>query len=99
LRRATNSVTWRSSAADPLPTSILESKVFRAMIAICNVRDGGYVIMGIEEGGNHELKPIGVSDHDAASWNHDDVADKVNRHADPYVSCDIYRRVWRNTPY
>ena len=56
-------------------------KVIRAVISMANIRDGGKVIIGIDEG--DDLILTGVCNEDLSSWNHDDFADSLSEYAEP----------------
>jgi hypothetical protein len=66
----------------------LLAKVIRAVLSMANRRNGGIVIVGIEEK-NGELTPVGISDADLRTWNYDDFADSVAKYADPGVTFDL----------
>ena len=63
-------------------------KVIRAMIAMANRRDGGIVILGVEEI-NKELKLKGMSSEELKSLNYDDFSTIVNTYADPSIEFNI----------
>ena len=67
----------------------LLAKVIRAAISMANRRDGGRVIIGVEEGDNNSLILNGVSQDDLPSWNHDDLADSIAEYADPSVNFEV----------
>src|SRR4051794_2988975 len=64
------------------------AKVVRGVLGMANRRDGGYVIVGVEEiEGN--LTPKGLSHTQIESWrSYDDVAASINERASPSVSLD-----------
>lgn len=64
-------------------------RVIRAVISMANRRDGGKVIIGVDEGDNSELLQTGVTDEDLKTWNYDDFADSVAEYTDPSVNFDI----------
>lgn len=66
--------------------------VARAAMALANQRDGGYVLIGVE---NDDVTGAdsGLSDDLIAEWlDYDQVTDKLNRWADPPVRIDLARR-------
>ena len=68
----------------------LFAKVVRAMLSMANRRNGGAVIIGIDEDVNGRLLPTGLLESDLVTWNiYDDLADAVARYADPYVKFDL----------
>jgi predicted HTH transcriptional regulator len=63
------------------------AKVVRAILGMANRRDGGLVIVGVEE--STRLEPVGLSDEQADSWmHHDDLLASVNDYASPSVRFD-----------
>jgi len=64
-------------------------KVIRAIISMANRRNGGRVLIGVEEGENGNLIPSGVTDDDLQSWNYDNLADSIAEYADPSASFEI----------
>lgn len=66
----------------------LRAKVVRAMLGMTNRRDGGLVVIGVEDAGG-KLKPVGLSVNDLSTWKYDDVADAVGVYADPSVSFEL----------
>ncbi len=60
------------------------ARVVRAILGMANRRDGGRVILGVEE--STKLDPVGLSDEQAESWlNYDDLSASVNEYASPCV--------------
>jgi hypothetical protein len=67
----------------------LFAKVTRAALSMGNLRDGGHVIIGIEDGDPAAMLP-GLEPDDLASWlAYDDVARKLAVYADPPLRFDI----------
>lgn len=71
----------------PRSNKHLLALIARAAMGMANRRDGGLVVIGVDDtpGG---LVPVGLSDVELATWNHDDVAAGVNAYADPAVVFD-----------
>jgi predicted HTH transcriptional regulator len=60
------------------------ARVVRAILGMANRRDGGLVILGVEE--STKLDPVGLTDEQAESWlNYDDLSASVNEYASPCV--------------
>ena len=61
----------------PRTSSEVFARVVRAALALANSKDGGWIILGIEE---RDKKPqlIGLQAADLASWNYDDVSAALN---------------------
>src|SRR5687768_12991204 len=65
-------------------------RVVRAALAMSNRRDGGYVIIGIEEQANG-FKATGFDAEALKTWNHDDIGAALAPYADPYISFTTHR--------
>lgn len=63
----------------------VKAKIVKAILAMSNIRDGGYLILGFKENGDSYL-PEGVSENDINSYNYDDIRSYVARYADPYAT-------------
>ena len=66
----------------PVSNGRLAAQVVKAILGMSNRRDGGKVIIGVEDN-QGALNPVGLSESDLAGWNYDAVADQVARYADP----------------
>lgn len=65
------------------------AKVVKAVLAMANRRDGGKVIVGVDEvddGSMVSLKPTGLTLDQLQTWGHDDVVENVAKFADPFVT-------------
>ena len=62
----------------------LVAQVVKAVLGMANRRDGGSVIVGVQDD-EGSLTPVGVSANDLRSWTYDAVADQIARYADPAV--------------
>ena len=68
----------------------LFAKVIRATLSMANHRNGGLVVIGVEEGADGILIPTGLSEADLATWSvYDDLADAISRYADPHVNFEL----------
>ena len=52
---------------------------------MANRRDGGTVIIGVEDNGG-VLGPVGLNENDLITWRYDDIADGIASYVDPSVS-------------
>ncbi len=55
---------------------------------MANLRDGGRIIIGVDEQGG-VLNPAGLSADDLATWRYDDVAAGLGAYADPALDFDL----------
>jgi len=72
----------------PLSDKHLVARVTRAVLAMTNTRDGGKVVIGVEEAAGVPTG-TGLSASDLASWKFDDVAAKLAAYAEPYVNLEM----------
>jgi predicted HTH transcriptional regulator len=82
----------------PVRDGRLVAQVVKAVLGMANRRDGGRVIIGVEDDGN-AFSPIGISDDDLSTWTYDAVSDQVARYADPGVSFEIETRQYNGNRY
>jgi predicted HTH transcriptional regulator len=74
------------------------AKVTRAMRGMANRRDGGLVILGVDE--STKSDPVGLSDEQAQSWlNYDDVSAAVNEYASPCIRFETELHVFWNKKF
>ena len=62
------------------------AKVALAMLGMSNRRDGGIIIIGVSEDKLGRPIPEGLSKEEVASWTYDDLADAIDKYADPSLS-------------
>ena len=67
----------------------LLAKVVRVVLSMANRRNGGLVIIGVEEDSNGTPIPSGISEEELETWNYDNFSDSLARYADPSVSFDL----------
>ena len=96
LGHETRGVEFKSPG--PLSDRRLAAQVVRAVLGMANRRDGGWVIIGVEDNDNI-LNPVGLSETDLASWQYDLIADQIARYADPGVSFDPEIREYNGNRY
>lgn len=60
----------------------LAAQVVKAVLGMANRRDGGVVIIGVEES-EGRLKPVGLTDEQLVTWDYDKVAERIAQYADP----------------
>ena len=67
---------------------IFVAQVVKAMLGMANRRDGGTIVVGVEDKSG-TLNPVGVNDGDLKTWVYDRLADQIANYADPSMSFDI----------
>jgi Putative DNA-binding domain len=79
----------------PRGDDYLRAKVARAVMGMTNRRDGGVVIIGVEERGG-VLNPVGLSQNDVGSWrNNDHVSTALANYMSPPPSFHLSIREFR----
>lgn len=82
--------------ADTLKSKSYVAMVARAAMALANSRDGGHILLGIDEK-DPSGPSSGVTAPQLAEWlNHDDVMAKLNTYADPPLSLHSEARLLRS---
>jgi predicted HTH transcriptional regulator len=78
----------------------LFAKVIRALLSMANRRNGGMVIIGVDEDVDGKLAPTGLAEDDLETWNkYDDLADAIARYADPNINFDLELLEYENHKY
>jgi predicted HTH transcriptional regulator len=72
------------------------AKVIRAVIGMANRRDGGVVILGVED---DPLDPVGREEDQADTWTYDALATAVNEYASPSVSFDFEKKPYQGRKF
>jgi predicted HTH transcriptional regulator len=72
------------------------AKVIRAVIGMANRRDGGVVIIGVDD---ETLEPVGLEEEQADTWGYDVLATAVNEYASPSVSFDFERKLYEGRTF
>lgn len=67
----------------------LLAKVVRAMLGMTNSRDGGKIVLGVDQKADGTPVPLGLTDKQLATWNFDDLSDSVSEYADPGIEFDV----------
>lgn len=67
------------------------ARVARSVLGMANRRDGGRVIIGVEDKSG-VLQAVGLDASDLKTWKYDDIADSLAGYADPNVSFDLETR-------
>ena len=75
----------RTISWDDIETKV---KVTQAAMAMANISDGGYIVIGVTKKGDIYI-PDGMQKDNLDSFNQDDVMTWVNEYADPYVELTV----------
>jgi len=74
-----SSVSWNDAKT--------KAKITKCILAMSNIRDGGYLIIGDED---KTFNPIGMTNEDFDSFNQDDLNSHIANFADPFVDITVY---------
>ena len=80
-RELKRSMDWNSAET--------KRKLTKSILAMSNLRDGGFIIIGVSEHNRGEFSADGMTDEDKRSFSADDMDDYVHNFADPYVEFDL----------
>jgi predicted HTH transcriptional regulator len=72
------------------PWDQLKQGIPKDILAMSNLRDGGIIVVGIEEG-NKEWNCTGMTDEQLNTYNADNMIDHVNKYASPPVTFDVVK--------
>nr|MDO8099996.1 ATP-binding protein [Candidatus Njordarchaeota archaeon] len=70
-------------------SDLTKAKITKAAISMTNIRDGGRIIIGVEERPKGVFNNIGVTQEVASTYNLDDISGFINGYADPYVGVHL----------
>jgi hypothetical protein len=68
-----------------------KSKVVKSSMAMANLRDGGFIVFGIERQTDDSYIPVGMRPEDYNSFKQDEVSMEVNNYADPFVELTVQK--------
>ncbi len=60
------------------------------ILAMSNIQDGGYIIIGVKELQNNSFEREGVNEIQKNSYKIDDMRDSMTKYADPHVNFNVY---------
>jgi predicted HTH transcriptional regulator len=83
----------------PWIESEFKAKIVKSVLAFTNVRDGGWIIIGVEQQSDGTFKPVGVQPDHLAAYNGDDIASHVAEFADPYAKIPLCKIDLDSTSY
>lgn len=61
------------------------AKVAKTILAMSNLRDGGHIVIGVEQTSDTQFTPTDMSDDHFETFSYDILADFVRNYADPYA--------------
>lgn len=96
LNHELNGVEFKSPG--PVSNRRLVAQVIRAILGMSNRRDGGTIIIGVEDN-QSVLNPVGLTPSDLGGWTYDALADRAANYADPSVSFTLERHEYAGNSY
>jgi predicted HTH transcriptional regulator len=88
--RETSSVEYKS----PVPWSIIDLKVAKTAMAMSNLQDGGFIVIGVAEPTQGVFDPVGLTPSDLATFTQDGIQARVNDYARPNLSLAVHVQEW-----
>ncbi len=76
----------------------LIAQVIKAILGMCNRRDGGTVIIGVADD-QGVLNQVGLTESEVSEWSYDSLADQIARYADPSASFRLDVKEYDGNPY
>jgi predicted HTH transcriptional regulator len=73
----------------PVSWQTAQLKIIKTVLAMSNLQDGGYIVIGVAQGDDGVLRPGGLSQADLESYREDDINDQIRRYADPPFSVQL----------
>lgn len=75
----------------PWEDTEFKAKIAKSILAFSNVRDGGRLIIGVNQLNDDSFDFLGMDNADLQSWSYDDVSSFVSKYADPFVDFTLER--------
>lgn len=64
-------------------------RIARAMIAMANLRDGGYIIVGMEQKDDGSFDKVGVTENTYDTYKLDDMKNYLKSHVEPMIKVEL----------
>jgi len=68
-----------------------KANIAKSILAFSNVRDGGRIVVGVEQKDDGGFNPVGMTEEHLVTWNYDNIASYVSEFADPFVEFSLER--------
>jgi predicted HTH transcriptional regulator len=78
---------------------LTKAKITKTILAMSNIRDGGWIVIGVNQLPNGTFERVGLTEEESNTFNHDDIAPFINGYADPYVKLHVYQVSCENKRY
>ena len=70
----------------------IKAKITKTILAMSNLRDGGVIVIGVEQNGEI-FTPVGLDSESISSFKQDDISVHVNNYADPFVEIKVSYKI------
>lgn len=77
----------------------IRAKITKSIMAMSNLRDGGWIVVGKEEQPDRSFSPVGMSQADFDSFDPDEVQAFVYARAEPPVDFDVRKIVYNGKKF
>ncbi len=67
----------------------LKIKIIKTIMALANIRNGGYIVIGMKELDNGLYEEQGISSENLMTFDRDTIAENVNNYAEPSVNINL----------
>ena len=64
--------------------------LIKDILAMANIKDGGYIIIGIKENNDGTYEREGIKEEHKSTYKEQQIKDQVAEYADPYVDFEVY---------
>jgi predicted HTH transcriptional regulator len=71
---------------------VIQVKITKSVMAMANLRDGGWIIIGKEEQPDRTFKAVGLSQEESDSFDPDDIKAFVYAHVEPPVTFEVIKK-------
>lgn len=78
-------------SSTPWKEKEFKAKITKSILAMANLKDGGWIVVGNEEQSDGTYKAVGMSQSDYDSYDSDSVKDFAKDYADPYVNISVLK--------
>ena len=83
----------------PWQETKFKCKIVKSVLAFTNVRDGGYIIIGIKELDNHTFELEGMTENDLSTYDEETLSSVIAEYADPYVRIELDKASYDNKEF
>lgn len=86
-------------SSNPWKEKRFKAMITKSILAMANIKDGGYIVVGKEEQTDGTHKAVGMNESDYDSYDSDSIKDFVKDYADPYVDLEVLKPEHNNRKF